>query len=436
MNADDLDRTLKILIDSGAASSVAEAEAIITNATLHVDIDPKILVTPPGQACLATIINAASRAFRGGITVSGLDQFPTLPGPGPLLLPSMHTLFKRASVPTPSASIAIGDVPARLGAIWVAAHGWTAETSDLPLVFDQDAWPVASIAAGALAVAEALQQLLGHPTAGRRRLRRSLWSPDGRHDDPTPNDTLHLPDDWWLVGLGHLGQGVLWSILHLEHPAPGLLQLQDTDLITPANLATGALTEDSLIGLHKTRALAHVAENAGWRTSLVERRMDDHHRATDRDPGLVIVGVDNYHTRRRLVALGADTLIDLGIGATPSSYDGIAMRVFPGRQRPDEITSWQSDPPPRTPTQAAYQAAVAAGELDDCGALLIAGIAVGAACVGLFAGALCVAEAVRRATGGPAYDHVDLQLRSTDPGVARASDARSVRFRTSASQYA
>lgn len=440
MNPDTLHRTAKILIDSGDADTEAAAMQQLEETCLHIDVEPSVLESRAGQACVATIANAASRVFLGGVTISGttnvrayamaetqtvdelVRSLGAVPG-APRAEDALRIIVGRDRAPGTAGRL-----------VWASAVGWTAAVSHEPRSFEPDAFPLAGIAAGAMAVAELLQHLLGHPLAGHRTIHRSLWDvavPD--EVGPPPGTALKFPADWWLVGLGHLGQGAIWSILHLPYGERGHLQLQDTDIVTKANLATGALVYEPDIDQPKTRVIAQRLERVGWKTTLVERRFDQHHRRTDADPGVMIVGVDNHRTRRQLDQPRVDLVIDLGLGSTPATYDGIAMRAFPGYRRADQVASWVEDVPTAHPDQPAYQSALAAGTLDHCGAVRLRGVAVGAACVGMFAGALAVAEAVRRTNQGPAFDHVDLHLRSTGIDVTRRGAIVPPRFRTVAS---
>jgi len=68
-DADNFNRTAKQLVDSGRASSPAEAIKILERFVLQVDVGPNLNRSPAGQAALLTVINAASRAFLGGVKV-------------------------------------------------------------------------------------------------------------------------------------------------------------------------------------------------------------------------------------------------------------------------------------------------------------------------------------------------------------------------------
>ena len=67
--ADNIDRTAKILIDSGKVADPAEAAQYLEGLVLQVAVGPEIESRPAAQAALATVVNAGRRAFRGGVHV-------------------------------------------------------------------------------------------------------------------------------------------------------------------------------------------------------------------------------------------------------------------------------------------------------------------------------------------------------------------------------
>ena len=114
----------------------------------------------------------------------------------------------------------------------------------------------------ALAINEAFSYVRGEGGAsGRRRVGLSLWRPSSVQSWMTPADDepllQYLPSSLWLIGLGHLGQAYLWGLGLLPYANPsGLsLVLQDVDVITPSTESTSILTDASMVGQKKTRAM-------------------------------------------------------------------------------------------------------------------------------------------------------------------------------------
>jgi len=75
--ADTLGRTLKLELDSGRAQSRREAEEIVRGYVLQVDVGPGLTASRSRQIALLTVVNAARRAFPGGVHVRIADD-PTM----------------------------------------------------------------------------------------------------------------------------------------------------------------------------------------------------------------------------------------------------------------------------------------------------------------------------------------------------------------------
>ena len=68
---DSLHRLVKHAIDSGAAQSVAEAEAVFRGYRLAVEIGATAAADPVSQAALLTVVALGRRVFLGGVSVAG-----------------------------------------------------------------------------------------------------------------------------------------------------------------------------------------------------------------------------------------------------------------------------------------------------------------------------------------------------------------------------
>src|SRR3546814_18416082 len=71
ISPDSLHRLVKHAIDSGAATSVAEAEALFRGYRLTVEIDGAAANEPVQQAALLTTVALGRRVFLGGVTIAG-----------------------------------------------------------------------------------------------------------------------------------------------------------------------------------------------------------------------------------------------------------------------------------------------------------------------------------------------------------------------------
>ena len=108
---------------------------------------------------------------------------------------------------------------------------------------------------------------------------------DWRDEDKDEPVLAYLPARLWLIGLGHLGQAYLWALGLLPYPpSSGLdLVLQDVDAITVSSESTSILSDLSLVGIKKSRAMALWAERRGFTAAIHERLFDGNFRR--RGPG-------------------------------------------------------------------------------------------------------------------------------------------------------
>ncbi|HYD82754.1 MAG TPA: hypothetical protein VEA63_01855, partial [Opitutus sp.] len=394
--ADTLHRLVKQLIDSGAAKTVAEAEAIFAGFRVALVIADEAAKTSDGQIQLLTAIVLARRVFLGGVTVSGpLDQ--------PLLapLPYGDTLREAVCELGGKAGDAIDDLPTILIAgsvqprragfcVRTLAAGWrggiVAADADVEIE-GATPMPLASMLAAALAINETfLHVSAAHSVAGRRQVGLSLWDPadvDWLIAPPVEPALAYLPSDLWLIGLGHLGQAYLWGLGLLPYaPVTKLkLVLQDIDIITPSTESTSVLSDAGLIGAKKTRAMAAWAEQRGFETAICERRFDAGFTRRDDEPGVALCGLDNALGRRALDSVGFDLIVEAGLGRGHRNFRTMRLHVLPGTRPAIEI--WREREAPAAPATApAYQDLLKRGELDKCGMALLAGKAVGAPFVG------------------------------------------------------
>ncbi|WP_143264340.1 hypothetical protein [Amycolatopsis kentuckyensis] len=291
--------------------------------------------------------------------------------------------------------------------------GWTATVAPAAdAVPDVDpACPLAAIAAGALGVSEVFGAIRARPgeDSGFRTATMNLWCPGG--DDAGPV-LRYAPRDWWLVGLGHLGQAQAWVLSWLPYRSgePTEIVVQDTDRTILANHSTGLLTPRGSTGAPKTRLVAAALEDSGFATSILERRLGADLRVADTEPHVALLGVDNLPTRRLTSGAGWRFAVDVGLGAGSADFSSMLLRRFPGAQRSEEVAAWTSTPagPPEVPASAAFRDLATRG--DPCGVITLAGTAVGLSFVGVVAACLAVAEACRELNGGPGHDILTFDL--------------------------
>lgn len=429
INGDTLHRLMKQALDSGTVESVEAAERLFEGYRLSVAIDPADAENPVHQAALLTVVALASRVFLGGVYVSGVPNTQLLMGQS-----DSNSLTDEIIQHGGVIASGLGEHPViYIGggvrprhdrfAIRTQAAGWRGGIVPVHSEFEiTGKAPITTAAnlSAALAVTEAyfyVSRALS--SAGRRTLGLSLWNLepdlDWRADDPSEPTLRYLPNRLWLIGLGHLGQAYLWNLGLLPYADPSALSLvlQDIDDVTTSTHSTSILTTPSMVGQKKTRVIAHWAEDRGYSVSLMERYFADDFARQPIEPAIALCGLDNALGRRALDKAGFDMVVEAGLGRGHQDFQKIRMHVLPGLRPADDI--WPAeDYSTGQAMPVAYEKLVKAGTLDQCGATLLSGKAVGAPFVGMIASCLAVSEILRVLHGGRRCQLADVDLLSIE----------------------
>jgi hypothetical protein len=424
---DTLHRGAKIFMDSETAESYEEAIAILLGFRLICLVGPEIASSATLQIALLTAVNLASRSFLGGVTVHGVDiAIPNLSH-----LPGGATLAEAVifwgghltdTEPSNAPTLVFGSAQTGAGypqALRITFDGWRAAVSPLRASFrleEREVLSTAGVVAASLGVSEAFQHLCGNAEAMRRTIGISLWDPHitditAAASEPDAANTL-LPQRAWLLGLGHLGQAYLWSLLALPYATPEkvTLVLHDFDKAIEANLSTSILTTRLNLGVHKTRFLAEIAQARGYQSVIQERPFDERLRVGADDPSLLLCGVDSAHVRRQIGSAGFREIIEAGIG-NAEDYLDYQIHSFPAARSPEEV--WKnvhhisrSDERLLLPAYKKMQES----NKNQCGIVQIADISVGVPFVGAFVSGLVIAEAIRATMMGSRTEIIDGSL--------------------------
>ena len=430
--AETLHRLVKHAIDSGAADTLAEAEALFRGYRLHIELPSEAADDPVHQASLLTAVALGRRVFLGGVTVSGsLGADLAVPLPfGETLADAVRALGGQTSDGAggaPTVVIGGGPTKRREGfCIRTAAAGWRGGILPAHAELVPASGPMMSLA-GMLSAALAINEVYlflngGAPSAGRRAVGLSLWRPGLEADWLAADDgepvLTYLPSRLWLIGLGHLGQAYLWALglLPFNTPKDVGLVLQDIDVISPSTESTSILSDAKLIGQKKTRAMAVWAEKRGFEVAIQERLFDASFRRQAGEPAVALCGLDNAAGRIALDQVGFDFIVEAGLGRGYRDFRTMRLHVLPGSRSAAEI--WKAAPAPDTvEDRPAYVRLLAEGSLDRCGMTLLAGKAVGAPFVGAVASTLAIAEVLRLLHGGLIHRLLDVDLLSLDQRV-------------------
>jgi hypothetical protein len=428
--AETLHRLIKHAIDSGAARSVTEAQAMFDDYKLSIAIDVEAAQSPHHQATLLTAVALGRRVFLGGVTVDGALHEPVrVPLPlGSTLGDAVHALGANTG-PRPSDAplISVGGPPSALSGIFhvrTACAGWRGGVvpahSPVNLSGPDAIGPACMLAAG-LAVNEAFS-FVSSPTsgAGRRARGMSLWAPcasvDWTADAPAEPALEYLPSSVWLIGLGHLGQAYLWGLGMLPYADPSKMNLvlQDVDVITPSTESTSVLSDSRVIGVKKTRAMAGWAERRGFTAAIHERLFDSSFRRQPGEPAVALCGLDNAVGRRALDKVGFDLVVEAGLGRGHRDFRTIRLHTLPGPRAAADIWPDATEPSEDVSNRHAYTRMFEEGTLDRCGMMLLAGKAVGAPFIGAVAASLTLSELLRLLHGGPVHQFMDMDLQSLE----------------------
>jgi hypothetical protein len=429
-----LNRTAKILIDSGKASDPDDARRLLQTLILQVAVGPEIEHDPAAQAALATAVNAGHRAYLGGVHVH-LDANPVTATGWTAGLTTAQMVARyggqvvdHLAADRPTLALGRPTVPKGKPVLYLSWRGWAGgvvQSADSLAV--GDGTELAGIMAAGLGVSETFQQQLGSVVPGRRDVGVSLWRPgaDWQDDDAAGPKLQFLPASLWLLGLGHLGQAYAWTLGMLPYATPhGVhLGLVDFDTIVAGNAATQLLVRASDAGRHKTRIVAAALECRGFRTRIVERAYDEHfhpiaHASEARhEPTVALAGFDDAAPRRLLGEAGFTHVVDAGLGTGHVEYLDMVVHSFPAPESP-AIAFAEYAPPIRALPQAYENEIVRQSQagVDEtaarCGMLDIAGVTVGAAFVGTFASTLVIADTLRLLHGGDSYSVTSVDLRN------------------------
>lgn len=425
-NHDCLHRLVKLVLDSGEVESIEEARRLFSRYRLRLHLGHGWNSSLAGQAAAATILNTATRAFLGGVVVSGdVDgRFELALYRGQTaghVAATYGALMLDGDPTTPTLQIGETDL-AEMPPFCVRAefNGWQAGISPVSLKRVLETRldnPLAGVAAGALAVSEAFfhvrQEL---PIAGNRVTGMSLWAPDvvdgwSEAGNEGPELAL-LPKSLWLIGLGHLGQAYAWTLSMLPYARPEdvSLYLQDTDYVTDSSLSTCLFADAGVLGQRKTRMLANKLQSLGFTTSLIERLFDTGQKRQVDEPRAALFGVDNIAARQAIGSAGFDLTVEAGLGSGYRDFRNIRLHMFPGPR--DAARVWVTDAAEQQTHRLApaYQRMLQDGG-DQCGVTMLASRAVGTPFVGAFAATAGLAEIVRLLHGGRRLATADVSMR-------------------------
>jgi hypothetical protein len=432
-----LSRISKLLVDSDEVSA-GEAQARREQFAVTLLCGPDLDQSRTLQVAVLTAASIATRCFPGAIKVvldkpaNGSDIVLTsliqgsfaaalaeLVGPQNLRLSNGSEITGKV--------LLFGDVPPQPGALRVTFDGWIAQvgpSASSGRLAERPYCALAGVLAGALALSEVFLSFAElNIAAARRTTGLSLWRPELPHTHPAAQGPRVevLPRELWVLGLGHLGNACLWSIVALSYTDPQAVEiyLNDFDEVEAENSETGLIFTPGDEGQLKTRVCSRWLEARGFRTRLIERPFDSDFRrrrvAPQIEPPLALCGFDSNPARRMLSGAGFARVLESGLGGTKHNFETISFHTLPNPRAVGEL--WPDVSPDEQEIQKRELERIAQqnpayeelGE-DVCGRAKLAGKSVAVPFVGVTAATLVIAEAIRLLHDGPAYSDIKLSL--------------------------
>ena len=388
-------RLAKMLIDAEGITD-EEAEARLRSMTLEIVVGRGV-DNAAGHNAILTAVAVGVKSFVGGVAVrlaADDELISAIPVATSSLREAVAFLGASELGAPASAKIAIGevdaDIPIDAYAWW---NGWEGGSRSQPV--DQGAGdnPLAGIVAGAAAVAHAFAKLrnVEYPVVSTF----DLWPMSGNGDAP-PFGSTYLPGSIWLLGLGNLGQAIMWSLSALPYPNPSQVKLvlQDADRISAENWGTSILVRSGQYGEYKTALSEAWGKKKGLDIRRVDRWLDERQRIGEGEPTLAVCGFDSIEARRQIDTCGFDVVIDAGLGRAHTDFDVFRVTIFDRNHAASAHFLDQAIAPAPSPHD--YEALLG---LDQCGAALFEGIGIAAPFVSSIAAATVVARAIAISSG-------------------------------------
>ena len=385
--AETLNRTVKLAMDEGRASSYEEAHRLFNSFRLKVAVAPGFTKSPAGEAAVLTLLNAARKTFLGGVELVGpWDEVCTMAWFKGQSLLEVATTFgidcERGTADAPT--IMVGAVaPAQPPDFCVGMHlraaGFTLEPG-CGSSWDADAGAEAGVAAAGAAMNEAFQHVYRRWSLAGQRVIRFAFAPGL----PMP-----APDTEWVVGLGHLGQAYLWTRALAAAGSASRIRLTDFDVVSLSSLSTCLLVDLADIDDKKVDAVAAKLARVGFDVVRDRARLSLEEDVIAPDGSVAVIAVDNIGLRRGLDRLRGARILESGIGEGIDGFTRVQVHKFPGSRLARDVWAGEDVRASRHVdiSKPAYRALLDESG-DECGTTMVASRSVATPFVGAFAGAV------------------------------------------------
>lgn len=384
-------RTAKLALDDGSSATLNDAIKRFESFKVQIVVGAGIASNHSLQAALLTLINAAPRTFLGGVTVTGdIDvQLDLAWFKGKTLSQVLPELNAKETDFSPNIpTIVVGEWIGKTGlfCIFLSCDGNEFTVGpDKPTPIKKDATIQTGVAAAGAALNEIFHHLyFNRALAGQRKITASLPSSSMEHD------IALMEDDAWFVGLGHLGQAMLW-VLSLKGMSPEnklQLRLQDHDHISESSLSTCLMSWNEDMGKLKVDVVGERLSQLGFTCEKVTNKLIYDELPQNTKESVCVVAVDNISFRRGMDKLPSKKIIEAGIGDGINGFTQVQLHTLPGIRKAADI--WAGNDPKATEVVSikapAYQDLLNKTK-DTCGTTQLAGRAIATPFIGAFAGA-------------------------------------------------
>ncbi len=397
---------------------------------LHLECGEEVAASLALQAALLTAVNTGKRAFLGGVTVNLPPDVPSLlPWPKHTslngIVVELGALTASSAETCPSQTLFFGTTSLRPTEDDLSIHtaGWRGGIAPAAMAFQlppSSDHPSAGVLAASLGVARSFLRVSEIGTKFvTSPLGLSLWNPAAHWLDADAGGPPleYLPQNLWVLGLGHLGQAFLWNLglLPFSQADDVLVVLQDYDYVVPANWSAGLLCDKELPARQlKTRLCARWLEARAMQTKLIERKFDETLRLEEAEKFVAFCGFDKAPPRVHLERSGFARVVECGVGESADDFDQIDFHSFPSTIQTAE-SLWQSEggAAKKTANEMLRRAYEVPGQA--CGILAetLADKSLSSSFVGAFAGAVAMGEILRGLHNGESCEAAAYNLRST-----------------------
>lgn len=432
MDVDNVERILLLVIEKygikgDLKSVINKAEDILYKLNLTIILGDELLENLNLRCALSSVINSGKRAFKGGIKIVNSEAYLDVELPG-YVNSTLGDLIKKADVYTSTSyeiddqCICIGHPALNENHIELKANSWQGgiipfgQSTILP---ETRNFSLAGNLAAGFAVAYCFMNEIGIMRNIKKPLGISLWRPDLDWLDKNANgpDIHYLPNKYWIVGLGHLGQSFQWvlSQLPIETINSVEVTLQDFDRINKANFSAGLLSEFDSFGRMKTRVSGSFLEQHGFQTRIIERVFDKTVKfSPEDDPAIVLCGVDSAIARKNMDQKSFPMFLDSGLGGSLATFDSMVINNFMVKELDNSLFE-------TTESNVIHRGIDNIEKHEyECGVLSTK--AISSSFIGLINSAFVFSEVIRSFNQGKAYETIDFSFREFDDLIAISDD--------------